>query len=83
MSHQDDKKYVVTRTVIDDGTYHGQTQYLKIEKHFGIFEWIDHAAHANKMRFLDAVTFQLLAVVAERESKGDPEDYTYSFQQQA
>jgi hypothetical protein len=76
---------VVSRTVQDDGSYRGGTTYLTIEKTYGLREWQQHAAHASKMRWLDAVMLAWL-LPALPPQPGENEDknveYFYHFQEQ-
>ena len=84
MGDQDEKHWVVARTEQDDGTYRGQTTYLRIEKTYGLREWVPHAAHASKMCWLDAVHIAWVLPVLPPQP-GDEENgktYFYSHEEQ-
>lgn len=83
-SLHNEKRWVVSRTVQDDGTYHGATTYLHVEPAWGNFEWVPHAAHATKMPWLQAVLCSKLCPLLAPEP-GEPDDenrYFYHWQQQ-
>lgn len=70
----DEKRHVVRRF---DCTANGRVEYLRVEKSRGIFEWGEHAAHATKMSFINAVTLAAACRVGGDEFQDKSKDYLF------